>query len=91
MTRAINLLFMASGTLESLSRLVNICSVFVIKREKYVKQRYITNMDIRFKAGVSGGFICLLLGHTPVYVVGYMPVMAIMIIIQKNRPISMVM
>ena len=90
MTRAINLLFMASETLVSPSRLVNICSVFVIKREKYVKQRYITNMDIHFKAGVLDGFILLLLEHTLAYVVGCIPVMAIMTIIQKNRPISMV-
>ena len=82
---------MVNGILVSLSRLGSICSAFVIKREQYVKQRYITNMDIRFKAGVLGGFILLLLEHTLAYVVGCIPVMAIMTIIQKNRPISMVM
>lgn len=42
--------------LVSLSRLGSICSVFVIKKELFERLRYITNMDIRFKAGVLGGF-----------------------------------
>ena len=88
---AINSLFMVNGILVSLSHLGSICSAFAIKKEPFARLRYITNMDIRFKAGVLGGFILLLLEHTLAYVVGCIPVMAIMTIIQKNRPISMVM
>ena len=54
---AINSLFMVNGILVSLSRLGNICSAFAIKRELFERLRYIMNMDIRFKAGVLGGFI----------------------------------
>lgn len=56
-TRAINSLFMVNGILVSLSHLGSICSAFVIKKEIFAILRYITNMDILFKAGISGGFI----------------------------------